>query len=346
MEGREWLNKAMATAGDARTVTYACALIRLTMLEWALGGPPRDDLVLQAVALLREFGDDDGHLAPSLLAATSSLIRKGDLDRAQLTIDEAFDLFEQENDLFGLATCWFDRGRLAWLQGDFARARAHYERSFDLHLQSGAVFGLTGVQMSLGRLYEDQGNIRAAATSYLESLRLWDETLSPERLIDGVTAAGRLAVLAGRAIDAAGLFGAAAALEEPIAFTRKPYDQGITNDAISRTRSMLDEQTFHESMTTGRGVTAQSAWAKAVAMLEDLSASTRAPSTEPPPGGLTPRELDVVSQIAAGKSNREIGESLFVSKSTVISHVRNIMAKLDLDSRSAVAAWAVRNGLG
>jgi excisionase family DNA binding protein len=61
--------------------------------------------------------------------------------------------------------------------------------------------------------------------------------------------------------------------------------------------------------------------------------------------GLTEREAQVVRLVAAGRSNREIAAALFVSQSTAISHVRNILAKLDLDSRTAVAAWAVRHGL-
>jgi len=61
--------------------------------------------------------------------------------------------------------------------------------------------------------------------------------------------------------------------------------------------------------------------------------------------GLTPREVEVVRLLAAGRSNREVAAALFVSQSTAISHVRNILAKLGLDSRTAVAAWAIRHGL-
>ena len=54
--------------------------------------------------------------------------------------------------------------------------------------------------------------------------------------------------------------------------------------------------------------------------------------------------MEVVCLIAAGRSNQAIADALFVSRRTATTHVRNILAKLDLDSSTAVAAWAVRNG--
>jgi two-component system NarL family response regulator len=49
--------------------------------------------------------------------------------------------------------------------------------------------------------------------------------------------------------------------------------------------------------------------------------------------------------VAAGQSNREIAEALFISVPTVKVHVRSILTKLDLDSRTAAAAFAIRNGV-
>ena len=49
--------------------------------------------------------------------------------------------------------------------------------------------------------------------------------------------------------------------------------------------------------------------------------------------------------VAAGTTNREIGEALFISESTAGVHVSNIMAKLGVGSRTEAAAWAVRAGL-
>jgi len=60
--------------------------------------------------------------------------------------------------------------------------------------------------------------------------------------------------------------------------------------------------------------------------------------------GLTEREMEVLQAVAQGKSNREIGEALFISPHTVQVHVRNIFGKLDVNNRIEAVAYAVRQG--
>jgi DNA-binding CsgD family transcriptional regulator len=64
-----------------------------------------------------------------------------------------------------------------------------------------------------------------------------------------------------------------------------------------------------------------------------------------PPGGLTPRELEVLQLVAVGKSNRAIADELFLSEKTVARHISNIFTKLDLSSRAAATAYAYRHAL-
>jgi putative flavoprotein involved in K+ transport len=60
---------------------------------------------------------------------------------------------------------------------------------------------------------------------------------------------------------------------------------------------------------------------------------------------LTPRELEVVRLVAAGKSNREIASALEISEHTVARHVQNILGKLRLPSRTAATAFAFEHNL-
>ncbi|MEZ4532328.1 MAG: helix-turn-helix transcriptional regulator [Thermomicrobiales bacterium] len=60
-----------------------------------------------------------------------------------------------------------------------------------------------------------------------------------------------------------------------------------------------------------------------------------------PQFGLTPREIEVLRLVRDGRSNREIGEQLFVSERTAQTHVQHILAKLDVNTRAAAAARAV-----
>lgn len=60
---------------------------------------------------------------------------------------------------------------------------------------------------------------------------------------------------------------------------------------------------------------------------------------------MTRREGEILRLIAEGKSNREIGDILYISPRTVTTHITAILAKLDVPSRTAAAAAAHRLGL-
>jgi DNA-binding NarL/FixJ family response regulator len=59
---------------------------------------------------------------------------------------------------------------------------------------------------------------------------------------------------------------------------------------------------------------------------------------------LTPREREVLSRIAEGKSNREIARLLRLSEKTVKAHVSAVLAKLGVQDRTQAAVYAVRHG--
>jgi DNA-binding NarL/FixJ family response regulator len=60
---------------------------------------------------------------------------------------------------------------------------------------------------------------------------------------------------------------------------------------------------------------------------------------------LTPRELQVLSLVASGESNRDIARELYITEKTASVHVSNILAKLGAHSRTAAAAAAHRLGV-
>lgn len=63
------------------------------------------------------------------------------------------------------------------------------------------------------------------------------------------------------------------------------------------------------------------------------------------PDGLSRREVQVLCLLAAGRSNRAIAETLFVSPNTVANHVRGILTKTNTANRTEAAAYAIRHGL-
>ena len=78
--------------------------------------------------------------------------------------------------------------------------------------------------------------------------------------------------------------------------------------------------------------------------LKDKAESAPIP-TPALPDGLTAREAEVLSLIATGRTNREIGEELFIALNTVERHVSNILSKTGSANRTEAASYANQHGL-
>lgn len=105
----------------------------------------------------------------------------------------------------------------------------------------------------------------------------------------------------------------------------------IEPDELVRTikRMLSGENQLHPKATTH--------------LLSHLSNKNR--ESKSPIEDLTKRELEVLVEIAKGKSNKEIASSLFITEKTVKTHVSNVLAKLNLQDRTQAALFAVKNGL-
>jgi len=66
---------------------------------------------------------------------------------------------------------------------------------------------------------------------------------------------------------------------------------------------------------------------------------------EPSPGVLSQRELEVLTLVAGGSTNREAAARLFISEATVKTHLLHIYAKLGVTDRAAAVAEAFHRGL-
>ena len=72
-----------------------------------------------------------------------------------------------------------------------------------------------------------------------------------------------------------------------------------------------------------------------------LVSRLRAPASE----ALTPREVEVLAQVARGLSNAEIGRVLFIGEATVKTHLLRVFAKLGVDDRTRAVTVAMERGL-
>jgi two-component system response regulator NreC len=80
-------------------------------------------------------------------------------------------------------------------------------------------------------------------------------------------------------------------------------------------------------------------------LVSDYLTQTNQPKKQATMDGLTPREYEVLTLLADGASNVEIGEQLSISPKTVSRHRENIMGKLNLHSRAELVKYAIRKGI-
>lgn len=81
-------------------------------------------------------------------------------------------------------------------------------------------------------------------------------------------------------------------------------------------------------------------------LLQTLPATAPAPAVRPSDRGLTEREAEVLVAVANGRTNQELAEELFISLSTVKTHVASLKNKLGLRNRVELAMWAYENDIG
>jgi DNA-binding CsgD family transcriptional regulator len=120
-----------------------------------------------------------------------------------------------------------------------------------------------------------------------------------------------------------------------------PYEGARTRELVGLAcRALGDDDTAALELEAARamfaGLGASPDRERVSGLLRDDGPSTH---------GLTPRELEVLRLVAAGKSNRQIAEALVVSEHTVARHVQNIRVKLRVPSRTAATAFAFEHHL-
>jgi DNA-binding NarL/FixJ family response regulator len=206
---------------------------------------------------------------------------------------------------------------------------------------------------SLGMLALGQGDLAEAERYFRQALALHLAREDWHPMAVEVASLAHVAAARSEAVHAARLAGAAAALFEAVGAEVAEALSGTTrrlgldfDKLIAGLRDALGEERFAAEWAAGHRRTPQEAVAAVLEEPADLPVAGLTPAADPAEAlGLTPREGDVLRLLAMGCSNREIGERLFISPRTVNFHVTNLLAKLELESRAAAAAFAVRHGL-
>jgi DNA-binding CsgD family transcriptional regulator len=106
-------------------------------------------------------------------------------------------------------------------------------------------------------------------------------------------------------------------------------------------RALHDEDTAEMELDAARQVFARLGAAPDLRHVETLMRERAAGDTR----SLSPREVEVLRLVAAGRTNQSIAAELFLSDRTVGRHVSNIFGKLGVSSRTAAAAYAFDHGI-
>jgi ATP/maltotriose-dependent transcriptional regulator MalT len=125
-----------------------------------------------------------------------------------------------------------------------------------------------------------------------------------------------------------------------------PYERMLSLLALAELRSATGEiedarALLADARSIGESLGATLALARADALETRIGTTERAE----PPARLSPREIDVLQRIAAGRSNKEIAYEFAMSLRTVERHSANLYAKLGVASRAEAIAFAHQHGL-
>ena len=228
--------------------------------------------------------------------------------------------------------------------GDLNQARALLEEALELARSTCYLEGIAWASHELA-IAARRGHEPARATPLLrESLRLHRGLGDRWRLISVVEEAAGGLLARTEPLRAATLIAAAAAARERLG-APLPHAERPDHEAFGRSlRRRLAADDLAAARTAGGAMTLEQAVEEAAAGLQRYE---ERPRDRPEPGDelLTERERAVLRLLSEGRSNREIGEALFISQSTAGVHVSNILRKLGVRGRLQAAARAQELGL-
>jgi predicted ATPase/DNA-binding CsgD family transcriptional regulator len=351
-EGRAWLEQALVRDGNSSPLLRRDALYGLGLLAVAQGDVARAESCFdESLAVGQAHGDPAG-IAFGWIGLGVVAMQRGQFSQAATHLEEALARARWLDDRVlasfsaGLALMYL--GALAYAQDALPLATSRFEAAL---LEQRAIDDRWGMSVSLVRLgyaARDRGETARAVALFTEGLALVAE-LGDRRIIalalDGVAG---LAIAWGQPERAARLFGAAAALREASGLPVDPAHRAAHSRDVVAARAALGEDAFAAGWATGAALPLPMAVAEAMAI---ASAAPGAVPTSPPPNqadllDLTPREREVLSLLAKGLSDRQIAAALSISERTAGNHVQHVMEKIDVDSRTAAAVFAVRHDLG
>jgi predicted ATPase/DNA-binding CsgD family transcriptional regulator len=279
--------------------------------------------------------------------------RQGDMEGAVRLYEQSLALWTELGDQLRRALCLNNLGVVAYYLGDSETAENRYREALGVYRQMEDRSGAALTLNNLADILRDRGDYPQAMTAWQESLALRSVQGDRVGIAACLTGIGRIAATSGLHDLAARLFATALRLQTETGISLAPNERDAQEQAIAELKRAYPAADFQRSWDAGNATPLATLLEEVANSTETLiEASTRV-ATQPSTtvksaateAGLTRREIDVLRLLVDGLSDREIGDALFISHRTAMTHVANILGKLSLESRTAAAAFALRNNL-
>ncbi|MDF3039902.1 MAG: hypothetical protein K0Q71_2608 [Thermomicrobiales bacterium] len=351
-EGRGWLERALRRGEQGPAALRTRAMIDAGWLAGFQGDYAAAAALLAEAVRLARTHDDRWSTAMALMALGQAELQRGDYAQAAARTEEAIALFlPLEHSVIAgpqvISRAYANLGRIALAQGDFARADTTLFEAIARAPVRGFAWGRGDTLRSLGDLSRERGDLKQALARYRESVELAKDHGDRRFLAKSLAGIAVVAAAQGRMDPAVRLAGAAAALREQIGVPAEEWQRATYDRGLELARSAMPPETFREAWAAGFALPLTAVIAEALKAAAPAASPSGQPDTPGPAAtaGLTAREGEVLRLLAEGLSDREIAAALSISERTAGNHVLHILQKLDVNSRTAAAVFAVRHGI-
>jgi predicted ATPase/DNA-binding CsgD family transcriptional regulator len=345
-EGSAWIERALALTGEAPLELRMFAL-NVSANMYSLSGEfDRAAATAETlVELARREGDAIGE-AMGLFQLSFVAGHEGDAEAAIEHSEAALARFRA-------LRC---RGWLPWAaqragierlgHGDLDRAERLFREAVNLFLERGNAGGVAMALCNVGFALHGKGDVDGAEL-LLRAVLKREVALAREwQIADVLLGLADVALTRRQVRRAALLLGATDTLREKVGYPPHGWMRDASDRIESDARSALGDDTFSRVWRRGQRMAMSAAVTEALAVVDrQVSSVSRANDADLEVPSLTLRERDVLRLLVEGQSDRQIAAALSISPKTVGNHVSSILAKLDVETRTAAATQAVRRGL-
>jgi non-specific serine/threonine protein kinase len=322
-------------------------LNRLANVSMEEGDPERATaLTEETLALSRQANEVQG-IVWSLLTLAIAATLRADYEQAERLYAEGMSLARELDSAYARFLYLQNWGWTALLRGDYEGATVLIEEAVELAKERRRGFmGLLSRPLdNLGWAALLGGELGRARAQFGENVALSEERGDKRTLLMSLEGLACVAGAEGEAVRAARLFGAAEALMETIAYRLVPQERAVLEPYRASVRSRLGEAAWEETHGNGRAMKLDEAIEYALSVEKPSSTTTLSSTAEHHPGGLTSREVEVLTLVVEGLTNAQVARRLFLSPRTVETHLTSIYHKLGVNSRAAATRHALEQGL-